>query len=379
MALSVWDRQSRSVALLVAGLAFAPAALGQGGEPTLKAPTSPSKINVIVVPPNEDEEEATVNEEGLPVIPLKEGIKQLKRIRLKHFGQIRNTEIRQLGIAKLRDYTESKFYPHLLEIFAREDKDVRSAVLDLLADQKDERADTTIAYGAVFDRDEWFREEAAKRLIKRMNEYRRERAELAASGAPDPNDLTPDAAKSKVVIPPGLDSGIPWRVKAVIANGLKQKDDNVAAAAAQLAEGLHVFDLIPALINAQVQTPRGTTAGVGGEGRGALAYILVGTQQAFVSDLEPVVGDSAVGFDPQLSVATEGTVLRVIDAAVITYRTEIHYSLRRLANAGWDGRTTDGLGYDQKAWRRWYAEEFLPYRKAVAEGRVKPGEPLDPD
>jgi hypothetical protein len=364
--------------IALAGAFLVPTVVAQNGPlPTLQQPTSPSPGRIVIVPqePPQAEDEATVDENGLPVIPLKEGLKQLKRIRLKHFGQIRNTEIRQLGIAKLKDYTESKFYPHLLEIFAHEDHDVREAVLDLLMDQRDERADTTIAYGAVFDKDKWFREEAGKRLMKRMDQYRVEQAQQADQ----PQLQTPDAAKPIGNIPPGLDSGLPWRVKAVIGNGIKQKDDTVANAAAGLAAELHVFDLIPALINAQIQGPTGTAAGIGGgDDQGALAYILVGSQQAFVSDLEPVVGDSAVGFDPQLSVATEGTVLRVVDAAVITYRTEIHYALRRLANAGWDGRRTDDLGFDPHTWKQWYADEFLPYRKAVAEGRVKAGEPLDP-
>jgi hypothetical protein len=338
--------------LAAAGVAMSPLAVAQNGEP-----------------PETAEDAAVVGE--LPAIPLKDGLKQLKRIRLKHFGQIRNTEIRQLGIAKLKDYSESKFYPHLLEIFAREDKDVRGAILDLLVDQKDERADTTIAYAAVFDKSEWFREQAAKRLVERMKAYA---AEKAASNGSEPDLVTPAAARPKAPpLPPGLDSGVPWRVKAVISNGIKQKDDTVATAAANLAADLKLFDLIPAMVNAQVQQPTTTGAGVGGGGgRGALATILVGQQQAYVADLEPVVGDSAVGFDPTLGVVTSGTVLTVQDAVVVTYRTEIHYALRRLANAGWDGRRTDGFGFNQRAWREWYANEFLPFRQAVANGEATP-------
>lgn len=44
---------------------------------------------------------------------------------------------------------------------------------------------------------------------------------------------------------------------------------------------------------------------------GQTANIYVATQTAFVSDLEPVVGDSAVGFDPTVSVVTEGVTLLV--------------------------------------------------------------------
>jgi Flp pilus assembly secretin CpaC len=44
---------------------------------------------------------------------------------------------------------------------------------------------------------------------------------------------------------------------------------------------------------------------------GQRAYVFVATQQSFVSDLQPVVSDSAVGFDPTLSVVAEGVVLEV--------------------------------------------------------------------
>lgn len=44
---------------------------------------------------------------------------------------------------------------------------------------------------------------------------------------------------------------------------------------------------------------------------GQIANIYVATQTAFVSDLEPIVGDSAVGFDPTVDVVTEGVTLLV--------------------------------------------------------------------
>jgi type II secretory pathway component GspD/PulD (secretin) len=42
---------------------------------------------------------------------------------------------------------------------------------------------------------------------------------------------------------------------------------------------------------------------------GQTANIFVVTQQAFISDLQPVVGDSAVGFDPMVAVASEGVTM----------------------------------------------------------------------
>ena len=44
---------------------------------------------------------------------------------------------------------------------------------------------------------------------------------------------------------------------------------------------------------------------------GQLANIYVATQVAYIGDLQPVVSDSAVGFDPEIDVATEGVTLLV--------------------------------------------------------------------
>lgn len=270
--------------------------------------------------------------------------RELYKLRADYFRNIRNTEIRQAGIAKLRQYTDPVIYPSLIKIFGREEMDVRTAILDMLADARNDEADTTLTWSAIFDRDPKYRDAAATRLQRRMSEN---------GGQPTP------------------------RIKSVIAEGLKSPLDDELKAAAQLADTLSLYEAIPMLISAQLGG--GTTVGsAGGGGDEALAYILVGTQTAFVSDLEPVVGDSAVAFDPQLSVITEGTVLRVIDATVVTYRTEVHNALVRMSSRAW-GRSTEHLGWDIPAWRRWYAEEFVPHMRtqqaaAKADGATTPTE-----
>ena len=55
---------------------------------------------------------------------------------------MRNTEIRQAGISKLRRYTDPVTYQSLYKIFEKEKMDVRTAVADLLADQQNDEADT---------------------------------------------------------------------------------------------------------------------------------------------------------------------------------------------------------------------------------------------
>lgn len=252
--------------------------------------------------------------------------RELKVIRSKYFGTMRNTEIRQLGISKVRAYTDSALFPTMLEVFAREQNDVRGAILDHFADQKTDDADTTLAWTAVFDKDDWMREQARTRLAARMQEV----------------------------------GSVSNRVKSVLANALRSSDNHVAGSAAEITNLLGLIEAIPALINAQVvNAPSGGT----GNDDTSLAYILVATQQAFVADLTPVVGDSAVAFDPDLGIVTDGVYLRVIDAVVTTYRTVVHTALVDLSTRAWGGQSTASMKYDQNAWRTWYEKEFVPYQR----------------
>lgn len=262
--------------------------------------------------------------------------REFKLIRAKHFRNIRGTEMRQAGIAKMKTYDEPVLFPSMLEIFGNEGPDVQGALLDHWSDLNLDEADATITWTAVFSKDKSFREAAKQRLL----------------------------AKAKA-----NDGHVSNRIKSVIAIGLKKQRTSEVVAAAELARDLRLFDAIPMLIAAQaVGQAAGTSAGFGGGGEGddsALAYIVVGRQVAFVSDLTPVVGDNAVAFDPTLAVATEGVVMRVMDAFVVTYRIEVNSALIGLANAGWDGRSTAPLGWNGRAWREWYVRQFLPYRKEV--------------
>ncbi len=266
--------------------------------------------------------------------------RELKLIRAKHFRGIRGTEIRQAGIAKMKQYSEPALFPSMLEIFSPEGPDVQNALLDHWSDLNLDEADATITWAAIFDKDKDFRAAARQRLLAKAN---------ANNG------------------------NVSNRIKSVIAIGLKRQRTSEVVAAAELARDLRLFDAIPMLIAAQTLGQvsggaGGTSVGLGNESSSdaALAYIVVGTQVAFVSDLTPVVGDNAVAFDPTLSVATEGVVMRVIDAFVVTYRLEVNSALIGLANAGWDGRSTAPLGWNGRAWREWYAKEFLPYRRQLA-------------
>ncbi|MCC6660692.1 MAG: hypothetical protein IT437_07370 [Phycisphaerales bacterium] len=261
----------------------------------------------------------------------------LYKIRAQYIRDIRNPELRQIGITKIRDFTDPAVFPSLLKIFGREGDDVRVAILDHLADQQTAQADATLATAAVYGDTAAYRKQASDRLIRRTGEA----------------------------------GGVPYYVRATIAGALRDGSNEVLASAANLANVLDLVDAIPMLINAQIGG--GTTAQLGsGGGDTSLAYILVGKQQAFVSDLTPIVADSAVGFDPTLSVVTEGVVLRVIDAVVLTYRVEVHNALVGLSSRAW-GQPTDRLGWDNKAWERWYVKEFKPAWDRAHAGTAGPG------
>lgn len=262
--------------------------------------------------------------------------KELKKIRFEFIHNVKNKEIRAVGIHKIRQYTQPAIFESLLKLFEKEGEDVRRAVLEHLADQKNDEADATIAWAAIFGKDKDYRGEASAVLSRRMK----------------------DASKSG-----DAEGGATFRIKSVVAAGLRSEDIDELTASAQLAQQLKLVEAIPMLINAQI-----TGAQVGGGGGGddhSLAWIQIGTQQAFVSDLTPVVGDSAVAFDPTVSVITNGVFLRVIDAAVVTYRVDVHNALVGLSSAAW-GKPTLKLGWDNRAWHKWYKDEFVPFLAAKA-------------
>jgi len=272
--------------------------------------------------------------------------RELKRHRAKYFRGIRNVQIRQVGIDGLRQYADPSAFPMMLEIFGGEGEDVVGGLLTHLMEIGTDEAEATVGWAAVFGEKKDLREAAMDLLAEKY------RGDVDAS------------------------EDVPTRLQSVVALGLRRAQPNgVVNRAAKLADVLGLVQAIPMLIQAQAQ---GTTARTGtGDGNQALGWILVGTQQAFIADLEPVVGDSAVAFDPTIAVVTEGVVLQVNGAVVITYRVEVNEALHRLASAAW-GHRTDYLGWSQRGWHRWYNEEFAPYWTAMLEQRRAAEADADP-
>lgn len=256
---------------------------------------------------------------------------ELRRFRKEHFGKGLDGETRQVGLSLLRErYNSPVLYPLLLEVFEHDEDDVRFGLLDMFADTGTDEADSALAWEAVFDDHAEMRDAARERLLARVSEV----------------------------------GEVSDRVKLVVAAGLQKEKNSEVIAAAGIAEVLSLYEMVPLMIAAQVG---GSTQGAGGERAGNLGWIVVGNQIAFVSDLQPVVSNSAVGFDPTLSVVTEGVVLEVNDAVVYTYRTEVFYSLTRMTS-GALGRPTGSFGMDEGKWWDWYEREWKPWMAERAEG-----------
>jgi len=256
---------------------------------------------------------------------------ELRRFRKQYFSQGLNTETRQVGMSLLAEkYNRPELYSLLLEVFEYDDE-VRLGMLDMWAETGSEEADAALAWEAVFDRDSEMRTAARDRLVERV----------------------------------GAIGGVPERVKLVVGAGLQKDVDSEVIAAAGLAEIFNLYEMVPLMIAGQVGG--GTTRGGSREGTGNLGWIVVAQQTAFVSDLQPVVANSAVAFDPTLSVVTEGVTLEVSDAVVITYRTEVFYSLTRMTSNAL-GKPTGGWGMDVPKWWDWYDREWKPWMDERAKG-----------
>jgi hypothetical protein len=247
---------------------------------------------------------------------IRQYAQQIRQIRHRYLGPNRSAQLRAEGLAQLKEFTDPAAMVPLVQELRGMDDEVQLAVLDHLAASGD-AGQGALAWVAIADEDEAIRHEATTRLT------------------------TPAA-------PP---------VAALLDQGLRSADDTLATRAGTLTGALGVIEAIPLLIHAQVSTP---PTGLD-RGQGDLAWIAIQTQTAYVQRLEPVVGSGAGAFQPVPGIVTEGFVFRAVDAVVITYRTEIHYTLVAMTTQDW-GQSTAHLGYDVTAWRNWYDTEYVPYK-----------------
>ncbi|HED53008.1 MAG TPA: hypothetical protein ENJ00_02250 [Phycisphaerales bacterium] len=269
------------------------------------------------------------DQEPKPVLrPQREVEQDMRRVYAKFFKRTKNPQMHEQGWREMERFLgDPRVYQLMLDLFKDKPIEMRRQVLEFFVNAASDDADVVIAWVAVFDDDPEMRTWAAGRLIERVGEE-------------EPSQ----------------------RVQRVIEAGLSDGHDDPAVASAQLASRFGLLKAIPYLIQAQAQ-PRGR----GNVREGAIAQIVVGTQQAFVANLTPVVANNAVGFQPTIGVVTNGVVLRVMDATVWAYRTEVHRSLVSMTSDAW-GRSTASMGYDQQQWYQWYENEFVPFLAAQKRG-----------
>ncbi|MCK4873485.1 MAG: hypothetical protein KAS72_12225 [Phycisphaerales bacterium] len=252
---------------------------------------------------------------------------ELKRIRGKHFRRIKNDAIRREGIEQFTHFTDPIVFESMIEILEGEAMDVQYGLVRHFQNLANPSGDAALAWMA-------------------LEHSQQEPAALATEALLDRVDAN--------------DGRVGDTVRRLVESHIRSNVHARAAAGAQLAQQLALYEMIPVMIISQVAQQRT------GGGQGDLAYIAIATQRAFVADLQPVVGDNVVGFDPQIGVVSEGVVLRIRDMVVQVYRYDVHNALVGMTTDDW-GESTADMGFDIKAWRTWYETQYRPYKLAQLE------------
>lgn len=250
---------------------------------------------------------------------------QFRLLKRHYFRSVRNPETVQQGLDELAEFTDPASFQPMLEVFADAPEPVRLAVFDHLAAQGD-----------------WGLAAIAWSIVHLS----------------DPDDPVEQAVSNEatMLLEQRLhERPTPQPVLQVLDSSLRSPVHKLANNAGALAGAINAVETIPLLIFAQA------TSDDVNEQTGDLAWIAIQTQQAYVANVQPVVGDDSGAFQPVLGVVSEGVVLRVMDAVAINYRTYIHRSLVAMTTHEW-GRSTEHLGYDMKAWWHWYNSEYVPFR-----------------
>jgi hypothetical protein len=147
-------------------------------------------------------------------------------------------------------------------------------------------------------------------------------------------------------------------VVAVIDLGLRDKRHVVANQAGLLAGKVDAFAVIPSLIFAQATADEK-------KNDGDLAWIAIGSQISYVANVQAVVGDGAAAFTPVIGSLQTGVLMRVQDAMVYNYRSDVHHSLVTLTTRDF-GQSTADMGWDIKRWWHWFNEVYVPFQQARA-------------
>jgi hypothetical protein len=165
----------RSVCLAVLAMVVGTSsALGQGAASPAKAFNQPSAVMMDESASrammkrlgiNPDSEAA--REYLLQQAARRKAAKDLRKLRYTHFTSA-HEPTRVEGLKQLKTYTDPALFPLMIDIFAREESDVRLAVLDVFVEQAGREGDAALAWEALFDNKQIVRDEAMLRLQDRI-------------------------------------------------------------------------------------------------------------------------------------------------------------------------------------------------------------------
>jgi len=246
--------------------------------------------------------------------------KQIRKIRFQYLGHKKVPGTRAKGLAELEQFIQPAALEPLIEVLRNEDEDVRDWLFEHLTyDVEPDLSQVVRTWLSIYDEDEWVRGKALSSL----------------GGTPSYESM--------------------W----LIDRALRVPNERVISSGALAAGQYKLIEAIPLLM----ATQGGDVIRSGGEDRGDLAWIFVGTQQFYVSDLIPIVGDHSAGFSPVLTPLNEGTLL-VIQDAVVEFaqpRWVVHDTMLDLIELDY-GKRVD-FGFDAQQWGNWYEQEYAPFKE----------------
>jgi len=311
--------------LMLSILAIAPNALAAG------ANKSPASSTATTEPPDRLPEKgplptmpgaaAGVNV-ATPVLSLRARMRQYETqfriIERRYFGRRAVAELRARGFEELAEFTDPASFIPMVERFGDADDGIVLWMLDHFAGLG-EHGQAILAHLAITHERPAIRHEATMRIV------------TPASPA----------------------------VRSILDSALRSNDNTIVTNAAMLAGAHNILEAIPLLIFGQA------AAAPTGGGDGDLAWIAIETQRAYVQGANPVAGNAAGAFAPVIGTVSEGSVLRIQDAVVITYRTTVHRVLVSMTTADW-GQSTAAFGYDLDTWWTWYNDVYVPFKAEQA-------------
>ncbi|MFO8015379.1 MAG: HEAT repeat domain-containing protein [Phycisphaerae bacterium] len=144
-----------------------------------------------------------------------------------------------------------------------------------------------------------------------------------------------------------------------LLNALDGSEETLQRAAHALGE-LRTAPAVPKLITRlttrepRVKTYKAPRSALGG---GAGAYFFSGKIHTYIADVEPVVAEGAVGWDPTVGAIPSGALIDV-DHVVVTVRRTVFVSIRQPeVRKALEKITGRDFEFDQAAWRRWYRRQ----------------------